>query len=108
MAGTLLLALGATLAAQERRSRIDVEHYVITAEVNSDSQTLKAEVRVRFTPLDDGTSSLAFELNNALSVSSVTGEGGQPLPAARAIWAPRPGTSSTACTRVEGGIVSSG
>jgi aminopeptidase N len=83
LAGTLMLALGATLTAQERRPRIDVEHYVITAEVNPDSQTLKAEVRVRFIPLDDGTSSVAFELNNALSVSSVTGESGQPLSAAR-------------------------
>lgn len=83
LAGTLLLALGATLTAQERRSRIDVEHYVITAEVNPDSQTLKAEVRIRFIPLDDGSSSVAFELNNALSVSSVTGESGQPLSAAR-------------------------
>ena len=83
LAGTLMLALGATLVAQERRSRIDVEHYVITAEVDPDAQTLKAEVQVRFTPLDDATSSLSFELNNALSVSSVTGESGQPLPAAR-------------------------
>ncbi len=83
LAGTLMLALGVTLAAQERRSSIDVEHYVITAEVDPDSQTLKAEVQVRFTPLDDETSSLSFELNNALSVSSVTGENGQPLPAAR-------------------------
>ena len=83
LAGTLMLALGATLAAQERRSRIDVEHYVITAEIDPDAQMLKAEVRVRFLPLDDSTSSLSFELNNALSVSSVTGESGQPLPAAR-------------------------
>jgi aminopeptidase N len=83
LAGTLMVALGVTLSAQERRSRIDVEHYVITAEVNPDSQTLKAEVQVRFTPLDDGASSATFELNDALSVSSVTDAGGQPLPAAR-------------------------
>jgi len=30
LAGSLMLLLAAALAAQERRSRIDVEHYVIT------------------------------------------------------------------------------
>ena len=83
LAGTVMLALGAALCAQERRSSIDVEHYVIAAEINPDTQTLKAEVKVRFSPLDDGVSSAFFELNNALSVSTITSEEGQQLPAAR-------------------------
>ena len=41
------------LPAQERRSRIDVEHYVINAEINENTQTLAAKVAVRFMPLDD-------------------------------------------------------
>src|SRR5208283_4283884 len=45
-------------------------------------------------------------LSCALPFSTPTSS--RPAPAARAIWAPRPGISSTACTRVEGGIVSSG
>lgn len=79
----LVLAASATcLTAQERRSRIDVEHYVINAEINENTQTLAAKVLVRFTPLED-ISNATFELNNALNVSRVVDESGRQIPASR-------------------------
>ena len=69
-------------AAQERKSRIDVEHYVIEAEINPRTQTLTATAKVTFTPLDD-MSSASFELNNALNVSKVVDESGRQVPASR-------------------------
>jgi tetratricopeptide (TPR) repeat protein len=71
------------LPAQERRPRIDVEHYVITAEINPAGQSLNAAVQVRFVSLEDGVSSADFELNNALSVSRITDQSGRQLPASR-------------------------
>ena len=68
--------------AQERKSRIDVEHYVIEAEINPRTQTLTATAKVTFTPLDD-MSSASFELNNALNVSKVVDESGRQVPASR-------------------------
>jgi hypothetical protein len=46
-----LVATAAIAPAQERRSRIDVEHYVINAEINENTQTLAAKAAVRFVPL---------------------------------------------------------
>src|ERR1700704_538163 len=80
-----ILIAGASLfpaAAQDRKSRIDVEHYTIDAEINPRTQTLTATVRVTFIPLDD-TSSASFELNNALNVSKVVDESGRQVPASR-------------------------
>jgi aminopeptidase N len=78
-AGTFLFPA----AAQERKSRIDVEHYTIDAEINPRTQTLTANVQVSFIPLDDNTSSASFELNNALNVSKVVDESGRQVPASR-------------------------
>ena len=64
------------------RTRIDVENYVIDAEINPAAQTLKATVQVRFTPLDD-INVATFELNNALNVSKVTDASGRQIPASR-------------------------
>src|SRR5262245_38168359 len=69
--------------AQERKSRIDVESYVIDADVNQRTQSLAAKAAVRFTPLDDNTSSVVFELNNALNVSKVLDEQSRQIPASR-------------------------
>ncbi len=77
-----LLAAGAG-QAQERRSRIDVEHYLIEAEINPRTQSLAANVQVRFAPLEDNTTSVVFELNNALYLARVTDEGGRQIPASR-------------------------
>ncbi len=71
------------MSAQERRSRIDVEHYRIDADLNQRTQSLTAKAAVRFVPLDDNTTSISFELNNALNVSRVTDEQGTQIPASR-------------------------
>jgi aminopeptidase N len=83
LAAFLMPGLTAALLAQEQRSRIDVEHYVITAEINPSTQSLSATAQVRFTAVDDGVSSAVFELNNTLSVSRVTDQDGRQLPASR-------------------------
>src|SRR5207245_10035801 len=78
---TVLLA--GLAQAQERKSRIDVDSYTIDADINQRTQSLAAKSAVRFTPLDDNTSSVAFELNNALNVSKVMDEQNRQIPASR-------------------------
>ncbi len=67
---------------QQARQRIDVQSYLIDATINPASQTLAATALVRFTPLDD-TSTVSFELNNALNLSKVVDEDGRQIPASR-------------------------
>ena len=69
----------ATGMAQDRRSRIDVDHYTIDAEINLKAQSITAKAAVKFVPLDDRAQFATFELNGALNVSKVTGEKGQPV-----------------------------
>jgi aminopeptidase N len=69
-------------AQQPQRPRMDVDSYTIDAQVDPNAQTIRATAKVRFTPLDDA-SSLSFELNNALSLDSVTDEAGRQVPASR-------------------------
>ncbi len=69
--------------AQERRSRIDVQHYTIDAEINQNTQTIAAKATVRFVPEDDNTTAATFELNNALNLKSVADEQGRQVPASR-------------------------
>ena len=84
LAAVLTLAVGACAAwSQDRRSRIDVEQYLIDAEVSPNTQSLSAKVSVRFVPLDDNITSAAFELNNALNVSRVVDDKGKQIPASR-------------------------
>jgi len=75
-------ASSVSLTAQERRSRIDVEHYVINAEINENTQILAARAAVRFTPLEDITNA-TFELNNALNISRVVDASGRQMQASR-------------------------
>ena len=84
-AGLVVAALaGAMVAqAQERRPRIDVEHYAIKAAINPKTQSIEATAEVRFVALDDSVSSVVFELNNALNVSSVVDGEGRPVAATR-------------------------
>jgi len=67
---------------QDRRTRLDAEHYVIDAEINPVAQTLTAQVQVRFVP-GETTSTAAFELNNALNVSRIVDGSGRQIPASR-------------------------
>ncbi len=81
---SLLLVAAATAPAQERvrNPRIDVQSYLIEAQVDPAAQTINATALVRFTPLED-TSQVAFELNNSLSLSKVLDEEGKQVPASR-------------------------
>src|SRR3981189_1189097 len=82
--GLLTVAMVAGVAqAEERRTRIDVEHYAIDVEVNPRTQSLTAKAAVRFIPLDDNTTSAPFELNNALNVSKVVDQQGRQVAASR-------------------------
>ncbi|MEK7409726.1 MAG: peptidase M1, partial [Acidobacteriota bacterium] len=80
--GMAVLALSSAASAQDRRPRIDVEHYMIEAEINPQEQSLAAKARVRFVPQEDITAAV-FELNNALNVSRVEDAEGRPVSAAR-------------------------
>ncbi|MGA3201552.1 MAG: M1 family aminopeptidase [Bryobacteraceae bacterium] len=79
------LIVTALLSAQDRSARqqkIDVQSYLIDAQVDPRAQTLSATVLVRFIPLED-TSSVTFELNNALNISKVTDQDGCQVPSSR-------------------------
>ncbi len=79
----LLPAVVLSAAAQERqRPRIDVQHYVIDAQVDPAAQSLSAKVKVTFVPRET-VSSAVFELNNALNVARVEDERGSQLSAER-------------------------
>jgi tetratricopeptide (TPR) repeat protein len=65
-----------------RQQKIDVQSYLIEAQVDPRAQTLSATVRVKFIPLED-TSQVTFELNNALNISRVTDEDGRQVPSSR-------------------------
>src|SRR5882672_1088369 len=78
-----LLLLAVAAQAQERKTRIDVDSYIIDADINQRTQSLAAKAAVRFTPLGDNTSSVAFELNNALNVSKVLDEQNRQVPSSR-------------------------
>ena len=45
---TLVAALNPAHAQQDRRVRVDVQHYVIDAEINPEAQTIAATVQVQF------------------------------------------------------------
>jgi tetratricopeptide (TPR) repeat protein len=79
-------ALAPLLAAQERGSkagRIDVDNYTIDAEINPRTQTLTANVKIRFAALDNDISTASFELNSAFNVSRVVDETGRQISASR-------------------------
>jgi aminopeptidase N len=69
-------------AQDDKRARIDVDSYVIDAQVNPDTQTLNARATVRFIP-DDASTAVTFELNNALNISRIVDESGQSLQSSR-------------------------
>src|SRR5712692_1577869 len=80
--GCILLVCASVSLAQERRARIDVEHYRMDVEIQPRTQSMKAKVQVRFVPLEDTTSAV-FELNNGLTVSHVSGEKDEDINAVR-------------------------
>lgn len=80
---TLALLAAPVFAQADRRPRIDVEHYLVDAEVNPRTQTLNATVAVRFLPVDDRLSSAVFELNGALVVSKAVDSAGREIGVSR-------------------------
>ena len=83
-AAVVALAGAVPEAAQEKRPpRIDVEQYTIDAEVNPHTQSVAANVQVKFTAVDDQVTTANFELNNALNLSRVVDDGGHQIPASR-------------------------
>src|SRR5579872_2947341 len=77
-----ILLTGAA-SAQERKSRIHVDSYVIDVDINQHTQSLAAKAAVKFTPIDDNENSVSFELNNALNVSKVLDEQNREIPVSR-------------------------
>jgi aminopeptidase N len=64
------------------RDRIDVQNYAIEAQIDPQAQTISATAKVNFIPLDS-TTTVSFELNNALSLDKVTDDQGRQIPASR-------------------------
>jgi tetratricopeptide (TPR) repeat protein len=71
-----------SLWAQAQRSHIDVQKYVIEADVNPRTQSLVATAKVNFTALEN-LNDATFELNNALTVSKATDAAGNTLETSR-------------------------
>jgi len=86
--GFVLVALTLSVAgfAQDRpqqpRARIDVQTVALDAQIDPAAQTLNATAKVTFIPLDN-TSSVTFELNNALNLTRVTDVEGRQIMASR-------------------------
>ncbi|MGD0047819.1 MAG: M1 family aminopeptidase [Bryobacteraceae bacterium] len=88
LAASALLAIGAwPTAGQEQQRRagpqIDVQNYMIEADISPDSQSLSAKADVRFVPLVDNLTSATFELNNALNIARVVDAQGKQIAASR-------------------------
>ena len=77
--GALLLVTASLGWAQERRPRIDLEHYKADVEILPRTQSISARVEVGFIPLEDNTNTVVLELNNGLNVTSLTDTSGAPL-----------------------------
>jgi len=74
----LLFALAASLLAQDKRSRIDVQRYTIDAQINPRTQSLTATAKIEFIPLETANE-VTFELNNALTVSKAVNASGESI-----------------------------
>ena len=80
--GVSLTTAGA-FAQEDKRSHIDVDNYVIDAQINPDTQTLTARATVKFVPLDDSINNATFELNNNLNISKIADDKGQTITGTR-------------------------
>src|SRR5579871_3160751 len=67
---TALVSVSSPHLFAAERSNINITAYVIDAQLDPATHTLKATARVTFTALDN-VSSATFELHNALKVDSV-------------------------------------
>lgn len=69
-------------ASAAEKQRIQVNDYVIDADLAPKTHHITAKAKVKFTALDD-ISTAVFELHNALRVTRVTNEAGKVLPTER-------------------------
>lgn len=83
LAGALMAGWPSALPAQPNNPRIDVDHYVIDAEINPRTQDLNAKVQVQFSVLDDEIRSATFGFHNALTLASVVDSDGDPVQTTR-------------------------
>ncbi len=67
---------------QQARARIDVQLVALDAQINPTAQTINATAKITFIPLDN-TSTVTFELNNALNLTRVTDVEGREISASR-------------------------
>ena len=75
----ILLLSAALFAQQERRTRVDVEHYDINVTVLPATQNMTAKVKMRVMPVDDRITSMQLDFNDALRMASVTDDAGAPV-----------------------------
>src|ERR1700746_747391 len=78
-AAILLVTVSASAA---EKPRIQVNDYVIDADLAPKTHHITAKAKVKFTALDD-INTAVFELHNALRVTRVTNEAGKVLPTER-------------------------
>lgn len=76
---SILLLSAALFAQQERRTRVDVEHYDVDVTVLPATQSMTAKVKMRVMPIDDRISSMQVDFNDALHVANVTDDTGAPV-----------------------------
>ena len=87
VSGLVLVAVTSAVMAhaqdrQQARARIDVQTVALDAQINPTAQTLNATAKITFVPLDN-TSTVTFELNNALNLTRVTDLEGRQITASR-------------------------
>ena len=80
---SLIGAIPVSGQTDKKPPHIDVQQYVIEAEVNPRTQSLAANVQVKFAAVDDQVTTANFELNNALNLSRVVDDSGRQIPASR-------------------------
>ncbi|MBV9300670.1 MAG: peptidase M1 [Acidobacteriaceae bacterium] len=75
---TFVFLAAATLWAQDKRPRIQVQSYTIDADINPRTQSISATAKINFTPLEDASDAV-FDLNNAVTVSKAVDSSGNQL-----------------------------
>src|SRR6202795_4337037 len=82
LAAVTSAVMGLAQDRQQARARIDVQTVALDAQINPTAQTLNATAKITFIPLDN-TSTVTFELNNALNLTRVTDLEGRQVTASR-------------------------
>jgi aminopeptidase N len=82
LGAAVLCSFCSSAPAQTKRTRIDVSHYTIEADIDPRAQTISAVAKVDFIALEAATDA-TFELNNALIISKTVDGSGQTLTTAR-------------------------